>query len=471
MSKLTIHEKKDNVKWWFAGIAIVLILAVLAWLIVAAVKDVNAVCLFKHDYGEDNKCIRCGADKPIENGDEQPQAVIAEKYVFASADMLNSGETYSAASVTDVDDVNNVGLSSGGYRFSHSVTDSVKQYSGQNPEGIVELNFNELGGFCINECAVVSAPVKVVSDHLYVGIRSMIVNSCDVVYSVNGKDWSYVTVNYANGASTYLEITEPGTYKFVLVKDGARYSKVISVTFVKTDPLPTPPVKTGYTFTGWYTDEACTNKYTASTVTGNITLYAGFRANTYEIRFDANGGSGSMANEAMTYDKSKALTANAFTKEHYAFQGWSTYPNGNIAYSNSASVKNLTADDGAVITLFAVWERAEVSVTFVSEGTTVSTVWVAIGSAVTLPDMTPEKEGHLFIGWYYNDGEYNNQPVSEDITLTAKFDIIRCKITFIVDGEVYAVYVCDWGTKLSEALSKNVNPVLLKTEDEYSRNF
>ena len=42
---------------------------------------------------------------------------------------------------------------------------------------------------------------------------------------------------------------------------------------------PTAPTETGYTFGGWYTDSACTNKYNFSTaVTANITLYAKWTA-------------------------------------------------------------------------------------------------------------------------------------------------------------------------------------------------
>ena len=100
-----------------------------------------------------------------------------------------------------------------------------------------------------------------------------------------------------------------------------------------------------------------------------------------------------------------------------------------------------------------------------------ATTWIAIGTKATLPE-TPVKEGHLFDGWYYEDGtEYEEQNISEDITLTAKFSIIRCTVTFIVDGEVYAVYVCDWGTSIAQALNgAGVNTALYKA-DEHSRNF
>lgn len=298
-------------------------------------------------------------------------------------------------------------------------------------------------------------------------------SSCDnfwISYNKDNTGWK--------GRSNTVNITEYGTYQVYVYKypiyDGdytPSRSEVFTINYGTASALPVAPTKTGYTFTGWYTDEACTNKYTASTVTSDITLYAGFRAHTYSVKFNANGGSGTMPNESMTYDQSKALTANAFTKEHYRFKGWSTSASGNVIYADKQSVKNLAATDGAVVELFAIWERSEVSVNFVSDGKT-TTTWVAIGSSVSLPEQ-PTKEGYTFAGWYFPDGtQYTNQTISEDITLTARFEIIRCVVTFVVDGEVYATYICDWGTSLSDALNANdVNPLLMKVEGEYSQNF
>ena len=53
-----------------------------------------------------------------------------------------------------------------------------------------------------------------------------------------------------------------------------------------TASTPSTPSATGYTFGGWYTNEACTSAYNFSTaVTGDITLYAKWTANTYTITY------------------------------------------------------------------------------------------------------------------------------------------------------------------------------------------
>lgn len=59
--------------------------------------------------------------------------------------------------------------------------------------------------------------------------------------------------------------------------DGGSYIEPIRVMY--SDKISVDnPVKEGYEFTGWYTDRALTNKWDASadTVTGSMTLYAGW---------------------------------------------------------------------------------------------------------------------------------------------------------------------------------------------------
>jgi len=84
----------------------------------------------------------------------------------------------------------------------------------------------------------------------------------------------------------------------------------------------------------------------------------------------------------------------------------------------------------------------------------------------------PTKEGYTFVGWFLPDGtQYTNQAITANTTLTARFAIIRCTITFIVNGEVYRYYECDYGTNLSELLAQQVDPTQYSVEGEYSPNF
>lgn len=123
----------------------------------------------------------------------------------------------------------------------------------------------------------------------------------------------------------------------------------------------------GYTFDGWsttqngdvaYTDEQEVSGLASEGVT--VMLYAHWKANTYYVQFNGNGNtSGLMERESFTYDApAKKLTANAFTREGYAFSGWNTAADGSgSSYENEAEVNNLTSEADGIVELYAQWKK------------------------------------------------------------------------------------------------------------------
>lgn len=63
--------------------------------------------------------------------------------------------------------------------------------------------------------------------------------------------------------------------------DGGSHVDSIRVMHSETLSLADDPVKEGFTFTGWYTDRDCTDEWDmeSDTVTGSMTLYAGWSKN------------------------------------------------------------------------------------------------------------------------------------------------------------------------------------------------
>ena len=57
---------------------------------------------------------------------------------------------------------------------------------------------------------------------------------------------------------------------------------------------------------------------------GDVVLEALWTANTYSVAYNNNTGTGEMTNSTATYDTASLLTANAFQKTGYTFDGWST---------------------------------------------------------------------------------------------------------------------------------------------------
>ena len=92
-----------------------------------------------------------------------------------------------------------------------------------------------------------------------------------------------------------------------------------------------------------------------------VTVSATIPANSYTVHFDANAtngitATGTMNNQAFTYDADQTLTANAFTREGYTFAGWNTQADGQgTSYTNQQVTPNVTGDNNATVTLYAQW--------------------------------------------------------------------------------------------------------------------
>ena len=122
-------------------------------------------------------------------------------------------------------------------------------------------------------------------------------------------------------------------------------------------------VRTGYSFLGWYQEKKLKTKVTAVNrgSTGNRTYYAKWKAHSYVLKFRGNGSTGgSMAavqSRKHSYGSAFTLPSNRYSREDYSFAGWNTKADGSgTNYSDGAKVKNLTAKNGAVVTLYAQWK-------------------------------------------------------------------------------------------------------------------
>ncbi|MBR2839175.1 MAG: InlB B-repeat-containing protein [Kiritimatiellae bacterium] len=125
----------------------------------------------------------------------------------------------------------------------------------------------------------------------------------------------------------------------------------------KVGTLPNATRK-GYTLNGWFTSKSGGAEISTSRkVSKNVTYYAHWEANAYRIKFNANGGTGSMGTVSATYGKNVTLPANAFKRSKYSFKGWATKKGGSVVYKNKAKVKNLTDKAGKTVTLYAVWKK------------------------------------------------------------------------------------------------------------------
>ena len=121
----------------------------------------------------------------------------------------------------------------------------------------------------------------------------------------------------------------------------------------------------------------------------------------YNVKFNKNGGTGKTASVVCTTNKNCKLTANAFKKNGYVFDGWNTKKNGKgITYKNKQKVKNITNKES--ITLYAIWKPITYTVKFDGNGKTsgkIKNLKMTYDKKVKLTKNAFKKTGYLFVGW------------------------------------------------------------------------
>lgn len=117
------------------------------------------------------------------------------------------------------------------------------------------------------------------------------------------------------------------------------------------------PTLTGHTFQGWATSKGGSVAYQPGdkyTVDADLHLFAVWKAKTYSVTYNANGGTGAPAAQVKTHGQTLTLSSIKPTRENYNFVGWALSAN-----STTVSFYPGTPFAGnAAVNLFAVWELA-----------------------------------------------------------------------------------------------------------------
>ncbi|ROR25332.1 putative repeat protein (TIGR02543 family) [Mobilisporobacter senegalensis] len=164
-------------------------------------------------------------------------------------------------------------------------------------------------------------------------------------------------------------------------------------------PIPT---RANYIFQGWYTNTVGGTKITEDsivTITGATSLYAQWIGETYEVLFDANGGSISQNNMNVIYGNTYG-TLPIPTRTNYTFAGWYTQATGGTQIVASSKV-NIASTQ----TLYARWTGNNYQVTLNANGGLVSgkasvNVNVIYKNTYGSSLVTPTKAGYEFLGWF-----------------------------------------------------------------------
>ncbi len=275
-----------------------------------------------------------------------------------------------------------------------------------------------------------------------------VANKYDITYDANGGSVAHEKTEVTYDSSYTLEIPERVGYNFEgwylgedLVEDGiwtldfsvtlAAKWKVLNYEIeyelnggtvdgmnpetytVEDEFMLTNPTKTGYEFLGWTYEDATepTLSVTVSNKVGALNFVANFKANTYTITLDANGGS--LTNNTIEVEYDGEFELPTPTHATLNFSGW---------YYNNALVEDGTFTHLKSITLVAKWHDGEMlTITFDSNGgTAVAPVTVAQGELISPPTTT--RFCHRFNGWYISGTSIKwdfDTPVTENMELKA----------------------------------------------------
>ena len=246
--------------------------------------------------------------------------------------------------------------------------------------------------------------------------------------------------NFTDGVTVNFTLYAKWTQNKYTVKFDLQDSSLVAINPV-TDvthgakvAAPPAPTKTGYTFGGWYREPTCATKFKFSdeqnpdTVTSNITLYAKWSINQYNVTFD-NQGHGIQPPTQKVNHGAKAKNPGDLVEQGYRFEGWYT----DLANENSRYTFNdqVTSD----VKLHAKWTTLRtVSFNMNGHGAVIKPVPVDDGGTVSAPVPSPTAEGYEFGGWYTNQACTGNAAdfnaaINSDTTYYAKWTA-TVKVTF-----------------------------------------
>ena len=229
----------------------------------------------------------------------------------------------------------------------------------------------------------------------------------------------------------------------------------------------TLPTRTGYTFTGFYDAKQGGSKYYNANgtsaknwdkdTTSATTLYAQWTIKTCELKFSANGGTGTMTTgKTATYGEAMPTGIALPTRVGYIFAGFYDATSGGSKYytATGASARKWDKDTTSATTLYAQWTAKQSTLFFDANG---GEGEMATGTKATynatMPTVLalPTKTGYTFAGFYdaaVNGNKYYNadgtsakkwdKDTTEGTTLYAQWTANEYTVSFdATGGSVY----------------------------------
>jgi uncharacterized repeat protein (TIGR02543 family) len=222
---------------------------------------------------------------------------------------------------------------------------------------------------------------------------------------------------------TLYAVWQVNQYTIHFASTGASVIPDITQDYGTPITAPANPVLPRYEFSGW------NPQLPAAMPAHDMTVTAQWVVGTYAVTFKANGGSGAMDVQSITYGQSTALSSNVFSKTGYTFSSWNTKADGTgTGYANKEAVLDL--DD---ITLYAQWTPIKYTVRFhINSGSTDSTV-----NQTMTYDKSASLKANTFVNAPYSFESWNTKANG---TGTSYADKATVKNLVKTSGSVFHLY-------------------------------
>ena len=218
--------------------------------------------------------------------------------------------------------------------------------------------------------------------------------------------------------SDYVSSGDGKVYYLTYLLDGKVYKHVAA----KCGDIITPepePVKEGYTFSGWEGEPLIMPA-------ADVRVTGSFSVNYYKITYILDGEV--YMTKVYAY-KEEITPVEAPAKEGHTFSGWEGLP------------ETMPTED---LTVIGHYTKNSYKLTYYVDVKRYKSLTLEYGDTIT-PEPEPTKEGYTFSGW---KGLPKTMP-ARNVTVTGNFTVNTYKITYMVDGEVYATVDVKYGTTIT----------------------
>ena len=203
---------------------------------------------------------------------------------------------------------------------------------------------------------------------------------------------------------------------------------------------------TGYTFKGWYIDNYALKIESIDQIIAlgltDVTLIAKWEANSYDVTFNANGGTTKVTNKSIVYE-TKYGELPIPERTGYTFDGWFTASNGGMQVT-----ENTTLQVAGNHTLFAHWTPCSYTISYdLCSSSLQSTPSISKNNTTIIFDANtalgdvPSADGYAFTGWRTENGALLTDSDGKIIATNVTGYITNGKWSISEGATVYATWI------------------------------